>query len=244
MLPHILASCLAVFSITCPSPVTAHEWSALGNVQESLCTKGHCQPSPSVHGSDSAGACLIFITRTTTTTMITLASTTRTLVTTLDGETTSSQLILNTLGSSSGSTTCVANRGDNSHQGLSTSDRQATTSNSSTQIAGQDTLNELPCIVSYGFVSSSVDPSASSSAQGSAARLPPVSDTALLSTTTCGSNASYVQGFKTTGTSWNWLLTATPTQPSFQAPHSSRASRTRNGFNLVLVAALLSLTLI
>ena len=244
MLPHILASCFAVFFVTCPSSVSGHEWSALGDAQGNMCTEGHCQPSPSVHGSDSAGACLIFITRTTTTTMTTLASTTRTLVTTLEGEETSSQLTLKTLGSSSGSTTCVANRGDDGHQGLSTSNGQATTSDLSTQIAGQDTLNELPCIVSYGFVSSSVNPSASSSAQGSAGRLPPVSGTALLSTTTCGSNASCVQGVKTTGTSWNWLLTAMPTQPSFQAPHSSRASRTGVGVDLVLVAALLSLALI
>jgi hypothetical protein len=164
--------------------------------------------------------------------------------TTLDVEATSSQLSLKTLGSSSGSTTCVANRGDNGHQGLFAFNHQATTSDLSTQIASGDTFNELPCIVSYGFVSSSVNPSASSSAQRSAARLPPVSGTALLSTTTRGSNASCVQGVKTTGTSRNWLLTAMPTQPSFQAPHSSRASRTGVGFNLVSVAALLSLALI
>lgn len=244
MLPHILASCLAAFFVTCPSPITAYEWSALGDAQESLCTEGHCQPSPSVHGSDSAGACLISITRTTTTTMTTLASTTRTLVTTLDGETTSSQLTLKTLGSSSGSTTCVANRGDNAHQGLSTSTYQVTTSELSTQFAGQDTLSEAPCIGSYGFVSSSVNLSASSVAQGSAAFPPPVSGTALLPTTICGSNALYVHGAKTTGTSWNWILTATPTQPSFQRAHSSRASRTGVEFNLFLVAALLSRALV
>jgi hypothetical protein len=133
------------------------------------------------------------------------------LVTTLDGEATSSQLTLKTLSSSSGSTTCIANRGDNGHQGLSTSNRQMTMSDISTQVAGQDTLSESPCIGSYGFVSSSANLSASSVAQGSAALPPPISGTALLSTTTCGSNASCVQGAKTPGTSWNWLLTAAPT---------------------------------
>jgi hypothetical protein len=244
MLPHILASCLAVFFVTCPPRITAHELSALGDAQESRCIEGYCQLSTSVHGNDFAPACLPFVTRTTTTTMTTLVSTTRTLVTTLDAEATSSQLTLKPLSSSSGSTTSIGDRGDNGHQRSSTSTHQVTTSELSTQFAGQDTLNEAPCIGSYGFVSSSVNLSASSVAQLSAALPPPVSGTALLPTIICGYNASYVHGAKTTGTSWNWILTATPTQPSFQGAHSSRASRTGVGFNLVLVAALLSRALI
>jgi hypothetical protein len=244
MLPHILASCLAVFFVTCPPCITAHDLSALGDAQESRCIEGYCQLSTSVHGNDFTPACLPFVTRTTTTTMTTLVSTTGTLVTTLDGEATSSQLTLKPLSSSSGSTIGIGNQGDNGHQRLSTPTHQVTTGELSTQFAGQDTLSGAPCIGSYGCISSSVNLSASSVAQGSAARPPPISGTALLLTTTYGSNASCVQGAKTTGTSWNWLLTAAPTQPSFQASHSSRASRTGIGSNLVLVAALLGLTLI
>lgn len=235
MLPHILVSCLAVLFITCPPFITAHELSALGDTQESLCIDGYCQPSPSMHGNDFTDACPSAITRTITKTMTTLVSTTGTLVETLDGEATSSQLKLKPLSSSSGLTIGIENQGDNGHQRLSTPTHQVATSNLSTQFAGQDTLSGAPCIESYGCISSSVNLSASSVAQGSAARPPPISGTALLLTTTYGSNASCVQGAKTTGTSWNWLLTAAPTQPSFQASHSSRASRAEIEFNLVLV---------
>ena len=158
----------------------------------------------------------------------------------LEGEATSSQLRLKSPSSSSGSTTDIEDRGDNGHKELSTFTHREL----STQVAGSDTLGEASCVGSCGFTSSSANLSASSVAQGSAARPPPISGTALLLTTNYGSNASCVQGAKTTGTSWNWLLTAAPTQPSFQASHSSRASRTGIGSNLVLVAALLGLTLI
>jgi hypothetical protein len=232
-------SCLATFIVTCRPSVTAHELSAFNDAQESPCIGEHCRLSPSVLGSDFAGACLPFTTRSTTMTVTTLVSTTKTLVTTLDGEATSSELTLQPLSSSSDSTTGLGNQQNDPHKRLST-----TTSDPSTRVAGQDTLSEAPCIESYGLGSSSVHPSASSIAQGSAARPPPVSGTALLPTVTCGSNASCVREATTTGTSWNWILTATPTQPSFQGAHSSRASRTGVGFNLVLVAALLSRALI
>ena len=120
MLPHISASCLAVFFVTCPPCITAHDLSALGDAQESRCIEGYCQLSTSVHGNDFTPACLPFVTRTTTTTMTTLVSTTGTLVTTLDGEATSSQLTLKPLSSSSGSTIGIGNQGDNGHQRLST----------------------------------------------------------------------------------------------------------------------------
>jgi hypothetical protein len=165
---------LAVFFVTCPPSITAHELSALGDTQESLCIEGYCQPSPSVHGNDFTGTCPSFMTRTTTTTMTTLVSTTKTLVTTLDSEAPSSQLTLKPLSSSSGSTIGIGNQGDNGRQGLPTSTHQATTSELSTQDAGQDTLSEASCAGSYGFVSSSVNLSASSVAQLSAAHLPPI----------------------------------------------------------------------
>ena len=232
-------SCLATFIVICRPSVTAHELSALNDAQESPCIGGHCQLSPSVLGSDFAGACLPFMTRSTTMTVTTLVLTTKTLVATLNGEVTQSQLILKTLSLSSDSTTSLGNQQNDPHKRLSTM-----TSDSSTQVAGQDTLSEAPCIGSYGLGSSSVDPSASSIAQGSAACPPPVSGTALLPTATCSSNASYVHRAKTTGTSWNWILTVTPTQPSFQGAYSSCASRTGVRFNLVLVAALLTRALI
>jgi hypothetical protein len=168
-------------------------------------------------------------------TVTTLVSTTRTLVTTLDGEATSSELTLKPLSSSSDSTTGLKNQQNDPYKQLSTM-----SSDSSTQVSGQDTLSEAPCIGTYGLGSSFINPLASSIAQGSAARPPPVSGIALLPIATCGSNASYVHAAKTTGTSWNWILTATSTQPSFQGAHSSRASRTGVGFNLVFVAALLT----
>jgi hypothetical protein len=228
-------SCLATFIVICRPSVSAHELSALNDAQESPCIGEHCRLSPSVLGSDFAGACLPFTTRSTTMTVTTLVSTTRTLVTTLDGEATSSELTLKPLSSSSDSTTGLENQQNDPYKQLSTM-----SSDSSTQVSGQDTLSEAPCIGTYGLGSSFINPLASSIAQGSAARPPPVSGTALLPTATCGSNASYVHAAKTTGTSWNWILTATPTQPSFQGAHSSRASRTGVGFNLVFVAALLT----
>jgi len=232
-------SCLATFIVICRPSVSAHELSALNDAQESPCIGGHCRLSPSVLGSDFAGACLPFTTRSTTMTVTTLVSTTKTLVTTLDGKATRSQLTLKPLSSSSDSTTGLGNQRNDPYKQLSTM-----TSDSSTQVAGQDNLSEAPCIGSYGLGSSSVNSSASSIAQGSATRPPPVSGKALLPAATCGSNASYIHGAKTTGTSWNWILTATPTQPSFQGAHSSRASRTGVGFNLVLIAVLLSRALI
>ena len=191
-------SYLATFVVICRPSVSAHELSALNDAQESPCIGEHCRLSPSVLGSGFAGACLPFTTRSTTMTVTTLVSTTKTLVTTLDGEATSSQLTLKPLSSSSDFMNGLGNQQNDRYKQLSTM-----ISDSSTQVVSQDTLSEVPCIGSYELGSSSVNPLASSIAQGLAARPPLVSGKALLPGATCGSNASYVYRAKTIGTSWN-----------------------------------------
>ena len=136
------------------------------------------------------------------------------------------RITLKTLSSDSDSTTSIGPQRDGRYTRWSTSTHQMTTSELDTHIAGHDTSSEALWISSVGLVSSSVSLSTSSVALGSAVRSPPISGTAPLLTTTYGSNASYVHAAGTAGTSWNLIVTATPTQPSFQEAHSSRASKT------------------